>query len=81
MLKRVDWLAILGAFFVLMGVLFLLTDEWIPGAWAITLGGGNLFVAYGRRHPEVNQKRWAWPLVIGWCVVLAVLTILKLMRT
>jgi hypothetical protein len=81
MLKRGNWFAILGAFFVLIGALFLLTGQWIEGAWAITLGGGNLFSAYGRRHPEINQKRSVWPLVIGWCVVLAIFTILKLTRT
>jgi len=78
MLKR-NWYFIFGGFFVVIGVLFLLTNSWVDAAWAITLGVGNLFVGYGQRHPEKVRSRSVWAAVILWGVILAALTILRLM--
>jgi hypothetical protein len=73
-----NWYFLFGGFFIVIGVLFLFMSSWVEGAWAITLGAGNLFVGYGQRHPEQVRGRWVWALVIPWLVILAALTILKL---
>lgn len=78
MLKRGNFFLLLGVFFLVMGIPLLLTGSWLSAAWSATLGAGNLFIAYGTRHPEINQRRWALPLAVGWSIVLAVLTIMRI---
>jgi hypothetical protein len=77
MLKR-NWFYLFGGFFIVIGVLLLLTSSWVDGAWAITLGAGNLFIGYGQRHPEQFRGVWAWALAIAWGVLFAALTIQRL---
>jgi hypothetical protein len=77
MLKR-NWYYIFGGFFIVLGVLSLLIGSLLEGAWAITLGVGNLFVGYGQQHPEQARGPLVWALVILWLVIMTALTLMKL---
>ena len=78
MLKRVNWYIVLGAFFIVVGILNLFISRWIEAAWSLTLGTGNFVVAYAQAHPTWGRGRIGWAVAIVFAVVLIYLTILKL---
>ena len=78
MLKRLDWYTLFGLFFVVVGVLFLFTGQWVEAAWSLLIGGGNLFVSYAQKHPTFGRGRFWLALAIIYVVILAALTLVKL---
>jgi hypothetical protein len=75
------WYLIIGLVFVLVGVNFLLTRSWVEAAWCFTIAGGNLFIVYAQKRPELLPSPMGSIFVLIWVVTVGVLTLLWLSGT
>ncbi len=77
MLRRINWLVLLGVVFIALGIVAVFIGDWLNAAYGVVAGVGAFGINYGQKHPKRARSPLAWILSISWIVAFAVLTILR----